>query len=151
MLAQTIDDLRELGEGLHPRELDRGLAPALASMASRSPVPVRLVVDGEATDLAVMTAIFYVCAEALANTIKHAMATAATIRVTADPARIQTEVTDNGVGGADAGRGSGLRGLTDRIEALDGTLRVDSPMGAGTRLTVELPNSLRRGVDPWRA
>lgn len=149
LLAQTVDDLRELGEGLHPRELDRGLASALENLASRSPVPVELVVDGEEADLAVTTAIFYVCAEALTNTIKHASATSATIRVKVGPGRILAEVTDNGVGAADAGRGSGLRGLTDRVEALDGTLRVDSPRGAGTRLTVELPHGRGRGIDPW--
>jgi signal transduction histidine kinase len=140
LLTQTMDDLRELAEGLHPRELDRGLASALESLAARSPVPVKLVVHGEETAIDVRTAIFYVCGEALVNIIKHAAATTATIRVTATHARVEVEVTDDGAGGADAGRGSGLGGLIDRVEALDGSLRIDSPPGGGTRLTVEIAN-----------
>jgi signal transduction histidine kinase len=141
LLTQTSDDLRELAEGLHPRELDRGLASALESLAARSPVPVKLVVHGEETAIDVRTAIYYVCGEALVNIIKHAAATSATIRVTATQARVEVDVTDNGAGGADAGRGSGLRGLIDRVEALDGSLRIDSPPGGGTRLTVEIATS----------
>jgi signal transduction histidine kinase len=141
LLSQTIDDLRELAEGLHPRELDGGLASALESLAARSPVPVKLVVHELETAIDVRTAIFYVCGEALVNIIKHAAATTATIRVTATHACVEVEVTDNGAGGADAGRGSGLRGLIDRVEALDGSLRIDSPPGGGTRLTVEIPNA----------
>ena len=96
--------------------------------------------DGEETAIDVRTAIFYVCSEALTNIIKHAGATTATIRVTAVEARVEVEVADDGAGGADAGRGSGLRGLIDRVEALDGSLRIDSPRGGGTRLTVEMAN-----------
>lgn len=149
LLGQTIEDLRELAEGLHPRELDRGLASALESLAGRSPVPVELVVRGEETAFDVTTAIFYVCGEALTNIIKHAGATTATIRVTATDARVEVEVTDDGAGGADACRGSGLRGLIDRVEALDGSLRIDSPPGGGTRLTVEIPNGDPKG-HPWQ-
>jgi signal transduction histidine kinase len=140
LLGQTIADLRELAEGLHPRELDRGLASALESLAGCSPVPVELVVRGEETAMDVTTAIFYVCAEALVNILKHAGATTATIRVTAVDGRVEVEVADDGAGGADAGRGSGLRGLIDRVEALDGSLRIDSPRDGGTRLTVEMAN-----------
>ena len=140
LLTQTIDDLRELAEGLHPRELDRGLASALESLAARSPLPVAVVGHGEETAVDVRTAIFYVCSEALANIIKHAAATWATIRVTAVDGRVEVEVADDGAGGADAGRGSGLRGLIDRVEALDGSLRIDSPLDGGTRLTVEMAN-----------
>lgn len=140
LLAQTVEDLRELAAGLHPRELDLGLARALDMLAARSPVPVDLVVDGEAPALDTRTAIFFVCAEALANTVKHAVATTATIRVSATPERVAVVVADDGAGGADEGRGSGLRGLIDRVEALGGTLRLDSPLDGGTRLSVELPN-----------
>jgi signal transduction histidine kinase len=139
LLSQTIDDLRELAEGLHPRELDGGLASALESLAARSPVPVTLVIHGEETTIDVRTAIFYVCGEALVNVIKHAAATTAAIRVTATHACVEVEVTDDGAGGADAGRGSGLGGLIDRVEALDGSVRIDSPLGGGTRLTAEIP------------
>ena len=140
LLGQTIEDLRELAEGLHPRELDGGLASALESLAARSPVPVELVVRGDETAIDVRSAIFYVCAEALTNIVKHAEATTATIRVAAVDGRVGVEVADDGAGGADAGRGSGLRGLIDRVEALDGSLRIDSPRGGGTRLTVEMAN-----------
>lgn len=154
LLGQTNEDLRELAEGLHPRELDRGLASALESLAGCSPVPVELLVRGEETAMDVRTAIFYVCAEALVNILKHAGATTATIRVTAVDGRVVVEVADDGAGGADAGRGSGLRGLIDRVEALDGSLRIDSPRDGGTRLTVEMANgepergSVVAGVHP---
>ncbi|HVE17807.1 MAG TPA: ATP-binding protein, partial [Ilumatobacteraceae bacterium] len=139
-LTQTIEDLRELAGGLHPRELDRGLLPALESLTARSPIPVTLAVQGDETEIATRTAAYYVCAEALANTVKHAAAASATIRVTAAADRLTLDVSDDGSGGADPHRGSGLRGLTDRVEALGGTLVVDSPHLGGTRLHVELPN-----------
>jgi signal transduction histidine kinase len=139
-LTQTIEDLRELAAGLHPRCLDRGLAPALETLTVRCPVPVELIVRGGDANVEVRTAIFYVCAEALANIVKHASATSAAIRVTTTTDGVMVEVIDNGAGGADASRGSGLRGLVDRVEVLGGTLSVDSPRSGGTRLIVELPN-----------
>ena len=145
LLAQTFEDLRELAAGLHPRELDLGLARALEMLSARSPVPVDLVVDGEAPAIDTRTAVFFVCAEALANTVKHTVATTVTIRVSATPEWVAVEVADNGAGGADEGRGSGLRGLIDRVEALGGTLRIDSPLGDGTRLSLELPNLRQKG------
>ena len=138
-LAQTLDDLRELAGGLHPRDLDRGLIPALESLAARSPVPVHLAVRGEEPEMATQTAIYYVCTEALANTVKHATAKSAAIRVEVTVDRVTVDVSDDGSGGADARLGSGLRGLIDRIEALDGTLHIESPDGGGTQLSVELP------------
>jgi signal transduction histidine kinase len=139
MLGQTLDDLHELAAGLHPREVSQGLAAALAALAGRSPVPVDLDVEGAEPDLGTRTAVYYVCAEALVNTVKHASATAVTIRVVATPQLVTTEVADDGIGGADVADGSGLRGLIDRVEALDGRIDIDSPAGGGTRISVELP------------
>ena len=119
--------------------MTQGLAAALAALAARSPVPVDLDVEGAEPDLGTRTALYYVCAEALANTVKHASATAVTIRVVATPHLVTTEVADDGIGGADVAHGSGLRGLIDRVEALDGRVDIDSPAGGGTRISVELP------------
>ena len=140
LLAQTIADVRELAGGLHPRTLDLGLAPALESLTSHSAVPVELVVHGDVCAAATQTAIYYVCSEALTNIVKHAAATSATIVVTATADRVTVEVSDNGSGGADAGMGSGLRGVIDRVEALGGTMGIDSPPTRGTRVLVRLPN-----------
>jgi signal transduction histidine kinase len=139
LLGQTLDDLGELAAGLHPREVSEGLAAALAALAARSPVPVDVDVEGAEPDLGTRTAVYYVCAEALANTVKHASATAVTIHVVATRQRVTTVVADDGVGGADVADGSGLRGLIDRVEALDGRIDIDSPVGGGTRISVELP------------
>jgi signal transduction histidine kinase len=139
LLGQTLDDLGELAAGLHPREVSQGLAAALAALATRSPVRVDLDVAGAEPDLGTRTAVYYVCAEALANTVKHASATAVTIRVVATPQRLIAEVADDGIGGADVADGSGLRGLIDRVEALDGRVDIDSPAGSGTRISIELP------------
>ncbi len=119
--------------------MTQGLAAALAALAARSPVPVDLDVEGAEPDLGTRTAVYYVCAEALANTVKHASATAVTIRVVATPHLVTTEVADDGIGGAEVAHGSGLRGLIDRVEALDGRVDIDSPAGGGTRISVELP------------
>jgi signal transduction histidine kinase len=137
LLAQTVEDLHQLAGGLHPRELSFGLARALESMKSRSPLPIDLTVECVDVSDEITTAIYYVCAEALANTIKHAQATSMAIRVTSTPRLLRVVVTDDGRGGARIDQGSGLRGLTDRVEALGGTLRVDTPPARGTRLTVE--------------
>jgi signal transduction histidine kinase len=139
LLGQTLDDLRELAAGLHPREVTQGLVAALAALAARSPVPVDVDVEGAEADLGTRTAVYYVCAEALANTVKHAAATSVTIRVVARPHVVTAEVADDGVGGADVAHGSGLRGLIDRVEALDGRVDIDSPAGGGTRISIELP------------
>jgi signal transduction histidine kinase len=139
LLGETLDDLRELAAGLHPREVAQGLVAALVALAFRSPVPVDVDVEGAEPDLGTRTAVYYVCAEAIANTVKHASATALTIRVVATPHLVTTEVADNGVGGADVAHGSGLRGLIDRVEALGGQVGIDSPAGCGTRISVALP------------
>jgi signal transduction histidine kinase len=139
-LVLTVADLHQLAEGLHPLELDDGLDAALAALAARSPVPVDLDVrvDGlQSNDVTV--AAYYVCAEALANVAKHSGATSVQVRVERRRELLTVVVVDDGAGGAEPAKGSGLRGLTDRVEALGGMLTVTSPTGAGTRLTAELP------------
>ena len=131
-LVLTVADLNQLAHGLHPRELDDGLHGALAALAERSPVPVDLDVrvDGlPSSD--VVAATYYVCAEALANVAKHAGASTVAISVEPQLGHLSVAVTDDGAGGADPANGSGLRGLTDRVEALGGTLTIASPEGAG--------------------
>jgi signal transduction histidine kinase len=139
-LAESLQELRELARGIHPAVLDHGLEPALESLIARSPVPAAL--RYEATDEppgAVALAVYFVVSEALTNVAKYARARRATVRVWRVAARLLVEVGDDGVGGASAGGGSGLRGLADRVEALDGRLKVVSPPGAGTVVTAELP------------
>jgi signal transduction histidine kinase len=139
-LADTLADLRQIARGLHPRELAGGLPSALAALTERCPIPAELVVDTRRSlTNAVMTAAYYVCAEALANVAKHAGASRVHLEVTDRSDRLRVDVTDNGAGGADPSKGSGLRGLVDRIEALGGTLTVSSKAGGGTRVAAELP------------
>jgi signal transduction histidine kinase len=140
-LRASLAELRELARGIHPAVLtERGLAPALHAIASRAPVPVTLETDGEQRLPApVEVAAYFVVAEALANVAKYAQATEATVAVRRTDERVTVDVSDDGIGGADAAQGSGLRGLGDRVAALDGTLSLDSPPGHGTRLHVEIP------------
>jgi PAS domain S-box-containing protein len=140
-LALALQELRELARGLHPAVLaDRGLGPALDSLAERSPLPVELEVDVEGRlPEAVEVAAFYVVSESLTNVAKYAHATSVSVRVVRTDAGLRLGVVDDGIGGADPSRGSGLRGLVDRVDALGGTLEVESPPGAGTRLTATLP------------
>lgn len=139
-LARTLDELRELAAGLHPRELvETGFAPALASLAARSPVPVALAVTGDRLPAEIEAAAYFVCSETLANVAKHASASGATVTVRAGDGRVRVDVVDDGVGGADPGGGSGLGGLADRVEALGGRLRIDSPKGSGTRISADIP------------
>jgi PAS domain S-box-containing protein len=145
-LAEALDELRELARGLHPNVLtDRGLGPALEALVARSPIPVEVHVTGERFLPAIEAAGYYVAAEALANVAKYAHATFAEVRVVEDTeeGQILVEVTDDGVGGADPARGSGLEGLEDRIEALDGTFAVESPPGGGTRIRATIPAAPR--------
>jgi signal transduction histidine kinase len=119
---------------------DRGLAPALDSLVERSPIPVELELElDERLPEAVEVAAFYVVSEALANVAKYAHATEVRVRVARTVAGLELEVSDDGIGGADVGRGTGLRGLFDRVDALGGTLEVESPPGGGTRVTASLP------------
>jgi signal transduction histidine kinase len=140
-LTTGLAELRELARGMHPAVLgETGLQPALRALASRAPVPVTVKTDG-ASRLpgAVQIAAYFVVSEALANVAKYSRATAATVAVRSANGHVTVDVTDDGVGGADTARGSGLRGLADRAAALDGTLTVHSPAGRGTRVHVEIP------------
>jgi signal transduction histidine kinase len=139
-LAQTIEEVRELAQGLHPRVLaEAGLAGALAAMADRVPARVELAVCADGLPPAVEAAVYFVCSEAIANVVKYASASQVRVWVATEEGRVSVAVEDDGVGGADLTRGSGLHGLADRVEALGGTFRVNSPRGHGTRLTAEVP------------
>jgi len=140
-LARTQEELRRLARGIHPRELsERGLAAALASLAGDVPLPVELAVSAAGDSPAAAACAYFVCAEALVNVAKYAAASHVAVSVRSDPGGTTVEVEDDGVGGADPGRGTGLRGLADRVEALGGTLTVDSPPGRGTRLVAVIPH-----------
>jgi signal transduction histidine kinase len=140
-LGFALEELRELARGIHPAALtERGLGPALASLANRASVPVE--VEGlppERLPDQVEAAAYYVVSEALANVAKHADASSVTVRLGRDNGHAVVEVVDDGVGGANPGRGSGLHGLADRIESLDGYLHVESPLGKGTTIRAEIP------------
>jgi signal transduction histidine kinase len=140
-LTEALAELRELARGIHPAVLtERGLAYALRALAERSPVEVELDVQLESRPPpAIEAAAYYVVAEALANVAKYAQATKVTVTAAIDQHRLRVEVVDNGVGGADPLRGSGLRGLEDRVQAFGGSLRVASRPGEGTRVLAVLP------------
>ncbi len=140
-LQASLNELRELARGLHPVVLtDRGLNAAIRILASRAPIPVDVTaLPDDRLPAPVELAIYFVVAEALTNVAKYAQASAATVAVTVTDGLAVVEVADDGVGGADVTEGSGLRGLSDRVAALDGTLALDSPPGAGTRLRTEIP------------
>ena len=141
-LQTGLTELRELARGIHPAVLtDRGLEPALHALVDRATVPVTVTAEVERLPAAVEAAAYFVVSEALQNVAKYAHATSADVSVRRLRGRLVVDVTDDGVGGADAGRGSGLRGLKDRLAALDGTIAVDSPVGRGTRLRAEIPLS----------
>jgi PAS domain S-box-containing protein len=140
-LAGALEELRELARGIHPAVLsDKGLVPALEMLAGRATVPVEISAD-EADRLPepVEAAAYYLVAEALTNSAKHARASRVEVQVGRENGAALVEVADDGVGGADQSRGSGLRGLRDRVEALGGTLEVDSRAGRGTVLRARLP------------
>jgi signal transduction histidine kinase len=140
-LKLALEELRELARGLHPAVLsDRGLEPALRSLANRAPFPVEISgVPLLRLNEAVEAAIYYVVAESLTNAAKHANATAARVEISTTNEEVVVEIRDNGSGGASMDRGSGLRGLADRIEALGGQLDLKSPQGSGTVVRATLP------------
>jgi signal transduction histidine kinase len=146
-LADAVAELQEFSRGIHPATLsERGLGPALRTLARRSAVPVDLDVTVDARfPEPVETAAYYVASEALANAMKHARASYMEISLAARDGRLLLSISDDGVGGADPARGSGLAGLTDRVEALGGSIHLDSDAGAGTHITVDLPLELRVG------
>jgi signal transduction histidine kinase len=140
-IATSLGELREVAQGIHPAVVSgHGLAVALEQLAARAPVPVRLTVGmEERLPESVEVAAYFLVSESLANIAKHAHASIATIAINRESERVVVEVVDDGVGGADTERGSGLRGLADRVEALGGWLRVWSPSGGGTRVRAEIP------------
>jgi signal transduction histidine kinase len=137
----VIDELREISRGIHPAILSRaGLRPALRALARRSAIPVDLDVriDGRLPE-AVEVGAYYVVSEMLTNAAKHARASVVEVDAEASGDTLRLRVRDDGVGGADPLRGSGLVGLKDRIEALGGTFSITSPAGGGTTVSCELP------------
>ena len=140
-LARALDELRELARGIHPAILtDRGLGPALEAILARAPLPVELLdLPERRLPEPVEAAVYYVVAETVTNIAKHANAESATVSVTLARNTVKVVITDDGIGGADPAQGSGLRGLADRIEALDGGLRVESSPGSGTRIEAQIP------------
>ncbi|MEU6257159.1 histidine kinase [Streptomyces sp. NPDC047043] len=139
-LTEVLAELRALAEGIHPPALaEQGLAAAVEALAERAPLPLLAEIPDRRRPEHLERAAYFIITEALANTYKHARASQVRVEVTDGPDRLFVEIADDGVGGADPVRGTGLRGLEDRVGALDGRLRVDSPPGAGTRLVAELP------------
>jgi signal transduction histidine kinase len=140
-LEASLDELRELARGIHPAVLtDRGLAAALEALASRAPVPVEIAsVPPEGVPDAAATAVYFVVSEALTNVAKYARAERATVAVRRVADKLVVEVSDDGVGGADMAGGSGIRGMSDRVSALDGRLDLHSPVGEGTQVRAEIP------------
>ena len=143
-LADAVEDLQEISRGIHPAILSKGgLGPALQTLAHRSAIPVDLDIT---TDVRlaepIEVAAYFVASEALANAAKHSQASRIDVSLEQRDGSLLLSVRDDGVGGADAARGSGLVGLTDRVEALGGSIRVSSRPGEGTQIAAELPLEL---------
>ncbi|MDX6485471.1 MAG: hypothetical protein QOF43_624, partial [Gaiellaceae bacterium] len=147
-LGAVLDDLREIARGIHPAILaEGGLVPALKGLARRSAVPVALDLRlGSRVGEPLEIAAYYVASEALANAVKHAQASLVEVVLETRDGCLVLVVRDDGIGGADPLRGSGLIGINDRVEALGGTLSVDSPPGEGTALDVQLPLKAQLGA-----
>ena len=143
-LAEAVEDLQEISRGIHPAILTKGgLGPALQTLAHRSPIPVGLNITMDARlPEPIEVAAYFVASETLANAAKHSQASRIDLSLSESDGSLELSVRDDGVGGADAARGSGLVGLTDRVEALGGSIRVDSLPGKGTKITAELPLEL---------
>ena len=138
-VVDALTELRALARGIHPAILtEEGLAPALAALARRAPVPIEVSVCRERLPAPLEATAYFVAAEALANVVKHAHASSASIEVARIDGRLAVAVADDGEGGADPG-GAGLRGLRDRVEALDGRLEVESSAEGGTRVSAAIP------------
>jgi signal transduction histidine kinase len=147
-LSQGLEELRELARGLHPALLtDRGLGPALEALVARAPIAVEIGdMPEERLAAPVEGAAYYVVAEAITNVAKYAHASHAAVNIRQSNGGVIVTVSDDGVGGADPTRGSGLRGLAARVEALRGRLEVDSPAKRGTRIKAEIPGPGPRGT-----
>jgi signal transduction histidine kinase len=136
-VARTRADLDQLARGLHPRVLvDRGLTAALADLAASCPIPVDVRTPPDRFPAAIETAVWYACAEALANVVKHAQAEMAVVDVQVESDELIASICDDGSGGARTTPGGGLAGLADRLAAVDGRLVVESRVGGGTRLRI---------------
>ncbi len=140
-IAASLAELREVSSGLHPAVVSgHGLPVALEQLAARAPVPVELAIDVEGRlPEPLEVAAYYVVSESLTNIAKHAQANAARVEIVKEHGELVLEIVDDGIGGADSERGTGLRGLADRVESLDGRLRVWTPRGGGTRVRAEIP------------
>jgi signal transduction histidine kinase len=138
-----IRDLRELAAGIHPSVLtDRGLGPALEALAGRSPVPVELErVESDGLPTPVATTVYFLVAEALTNAAKHSHCERVDVGLRIEGGWAIVEVRDDGIGGADASAGSGLRGLADRVSALGGWVELESPPGEGTTIRARMAAS----------
>jgi signal transduction histidine kinase len=139
-----LGELRDLARGIHPSVLtDRGLAVALEGLVKRAPMPVDLRVDlPNRLDTGIEAAAYFLVSEALTNAAKHAQADSAMVEVAGNGDTVVISVADDGVGGAETGRGSGLGGLADRVEAVGGRLEITSPEGEGTRICARLPTQV---------
>jgi signal transduction histidine kinase len=140
-LSSALAELRELARGIHPTILtDQGLAPAVEALATRAPLPVeaQIALEGRLAE-PVEAAAYFVVAEALTNVVKYARASYVDVRIRRENGEVLVDVADDGVGGVDVDAGSGLRGLQDRLAAVDGELDIDSPPGGGTRLRARIP------------
>jgi signal transduction histidine kinase len=143
-LSSALAELRELARGIHPSILtDRGLAPAITALADRAPLVINVDVDvAERLPEPIEAAAYFLVAEALTNIIKYAEASTVAIAVRRAGGEVVVSVTDDGVGGVDVASGSGLRGLQDRLAAVDGELDIESPPGGGTRLRARIPTEI---------
>jgi len=143
-LAAALEELRELARGIHPAVLtDRGLAAAVEALVVRTPIPVTVTMPPERLPVPIEAAAYYVVSEAVTNIVKYAGANAIEVTVANGETSVTVTVTDDGCGGADPASGTGLRGLRDRVAALDGTLEVHSPTDRGTRIVAEIPLAAR--------
>jgi signal transduction histidine kinase len=140
-LAEAIADLQELARGIHPAILSQGgLGPALRTLARRSAIPVGIdLTTSQRLPDPIEAGAYFVASEALANATKHAKASEINVSLAERNGSLLLSIRDDGVGGADPRQGSGLVGLQDRVEALGGTIKIDSPAGGGTSLVVKLP------------
>jgi signal transduction histidine kinase len=146
VLGSVLDDLREMSRGIHPAILaEGGLGPALRTLARRAPIPVEVDVRAETRlPAAVEVAAYYVASEALTNAVRHAQASVVRVTLEEQDGAFRLAIRDDGVGGADPGKGSGLIGLHDRVEAVGGSIDLSSALGEGTLIVVEFP--LQPGV-----